>query len=166
VNPYTAYAFTPVASDADNDALSFQIANKPAWATFSTITGALTGTPTTAHEGAYPNIEISVSDGKASAALPAFSINVVQAVIDGNTLYWTLPTENVDGTPLTDLAGFTIAYGPSATMLHTSVRVANPSVNSYSLEKLPAGTYHFAVSAYTSTGAQSAFSPTVSKVIS
>src|SRR5689334_5671535 len=36
----TAYSFTPVASDVDNDTLSFTIANKPAWAAFNSGTGS------------------------------------------------------------------------------------------------------------------------------
>ncbi len=39
------YQFTPVASDADGDALTFSIQNRPEWATFSPITGRLDGTP-------------------------------------------------------------------------------------------------------------------------
>jgi hypothetical protein len=39
------YSFTPEVSDAGHDELGFAVTNKPAWATFSTVTGALTGTP-------------------------------------------------------------------------------------------------------------------------
>lgn len=70
----TAYSFVPTAADADGDALRFSIANKPAWATFNTVNGALTGTPPSA--GVFGNISIRVSDGTVSAALPAFTINV------------------------------------------------------------------------------------------
>jgi Putative Ig domain len=164
VNADTAYAFTPSANDADGDTLSFQIANKPTWATFSTVTGALSGTPTPAHAGSYANVSISVSDGKASASLPPFSIDVVQAVIDGDTLSWTAPTQNEDGSAITDLAGFTIVFGSSPTVLHRSVRVANPTVDRYVFDSLQAGTYYFAVRAYTATGVQSPLSNVVSKV--
>src|SRR6185437_9234722 len=57
----TAYVFTPHASDADGDTLSFSVQNKPAWATFSIATGSLSGTPATADVGTYSNIIISVS---------------------------------------------------------------------------------------------------------
>jgi hypothetical protein len=165
VNADTPYTFTPSANDPDGDTLSFQIANKPAWATFSTVTGALTGKPSPAHAGSYADIAISVSDGKASASLPPFSIDVVQAVMDGDTLYWTAPTQNEDGSVITDLAGFTIVYGSSPTMLHRSVRIANPSVDRYVFDSLQAGTYYFAVSAYGATGTPSRISNVVSKVI-
>src|SRR5205814_8237654 len=76
-NVGTLYTFTPTASDTDTGTtLTFSVANKPSWATFSTTTGQLQGTPTAA--GTSANIAISVSDGQATASLPAFSIVVTQ----------------------------------------------------------------------------------------
>ncbi len=99
----SAWAFTPTASDADGDALTFSIGNKPAWATFSASTGTLSGTPTTA--GTYANVVISVSDGKASASLPAFSI----AVASVNR------APVISGTPATTvMAGSAYAFTPTA----------------------------------------------------
>jgi parallel beta-helix repeat protein len=72
----SAYAFQPAASDANGDALSFTIQNKPGWAAFNTATGYLGGTPSAAQVGTYSNIVISASDGKTSTALPAFAIQV------------------------------------------------------------------------------------------
>lgn len=78
VNEDSLYSFTPTATDADpSTTLTFSITNKPAWATFSASTGALTGTPTNANVGTTSGIVISVSDGTASASLPAFAITVV-----------------------------------------------------------------------------------------
>ncbi len=73
------YAFTPIASDADGDALTFSIQNRPAWAMFASSTGQLSGTPTSAQVGSYPNIVISVSDGKTSTALSPFGVAVSAA---------------------------------------------------------------------------------------
>ena len=71
-----AYAFTPTATDPDGNPLTYGIANRPSWATFNTTTGRLSGTPTSANVGSYGNILITVSDGQASAQLPAFAITV------------------------------------------------------------------------------------------
>ena len=71
------YTFTPSANDADGQTLTFSIANKPAWATFTASNGRLQGTPTSA--GTTTGIVISVSDGTASASLPAFSLTVASA---------------------------------------------------------------------------------------
>ena len=70
------YTFTPVANDPDTLTLTFSIANKPAWASFSSVTGQLTGTPSRAQVGSNTGIAISVSDGNTSASLPAFSVQV------------------------------------------------------------------------------------------
>src|SRR5262245_19753713 len=40
----TAYVFAPSATDADDNTLTFSIANLPPWATFSSSTGRLSGT--------------------------------------------------------------------------------------------------------------------------
>ena len=71
-----AYTFRPTAADADGDRLTFSIQGKPAWATFNSADGSLTGTPTSA--GTTSSIVISVSDGTATTSLPAFSITVAQ----------------------------------------------------------------------------------------
>ncbi|MCE3284593.1 MAG: hypothetical protein K0R70_849 [Steroidobacteraceae bacterium] len=70
------YLFQPTASDADGSRLRFSISGKPAWATFSTSTGKLAGTPQVAHVGVYANVKISVSDGRNLVSLPLFSITV------------------------------------------------------------------------------------------
>ena len=44
----SAYSFTPTASDPNGNTLTFSISNKPAWASFNTSTGRLSGTPTDA----------------------------------------------------------------------------------------------------------------------
>jgi hypothetical protein len=157
-------SFKPAATDADGDQLSFQIKNKPSWATFNTVTGQLSGSPTTANVGMFANIVISVSDGTATAAMPAFSITVTKAVANTATLAWTAPTLNTDGTALTDLAGFTIVYGTAATALDQSVRIDNATASNYSMDNFPSGTYYFAVKAFTADGSESSLSSVVSKV--
>lgn len=74
-----AYSFTPTADDADGDALSFSISNRPAWASFDNATGSLSGTPGTQHVGTSPDIRITVSDGNNTDTLGPFSIVVSAA---------------------------------------------------------------------------------------
>lgn len=163
----TPYSFAPSANDTDGDQLTFQIQNKPAWATFNTTTGALSGTPSAA--GTHTNIIISASDGKASASLTAFTITVSTAPVTGTggaTLSWTAPTQNVDGTPLSNLAGYVIAYGQSSNALTSTVRITNPSVDSHVFDSLAKGTtYYFAVRAFNAEGIESTQSAVVSKTI-
>jgi len=70
------YAFTPDASDPEQDRLEFSIENLPAWARFDTSSGYLSGTPAQEDLGVHNNIRISVSDSELSATLDEFSIAV------------------------------------------------------------------------------------------
>jgi hypothetical protein len=163
--PGMAYSFRPTASDPNGDTLTFSVANKPGWASFSRSTGRLSGTPSAAHLGAYPNIRISVSDGKASASLPTFGITVSDAASGSATLSWTPPTRNTNGSALTNLAGYRILYGTSAGSLNRSVQIANPGLARYVVEDLAPATWYFAVRAYNTAGAESAQSNVASKTI-
>ncbi|MGO9803294.1 MAG: putative Ig domain-containing protein [Steroidobacteraceae bacterium] len=166
-----AYSFTPSASGPSGTTLSFSIQNMPSWATFSIATGALTGTPSTSNVGAFKSIVISVSDGSQSAALSPFNITVASAAppppTSGSvTLSWVAPTTNTNGTPLTDLTGYVINYGTSASAMTESVTVSTTSTTAYTLSGLASGTWYFEVFASASDGMQSAASNVVSTTIS
>jgi hypothetical protein len=162
----STYAFTPTARDPEGKTLAFSITNKPAWATFSTTTGKLSGTPSSAQTGTYSNIGIKVSDGSLTASLPAFAIVVSTTTTTGSaTLSWTPPTQNTDGSTLSNLAGYRILYGTSAGSLNKTIQVANAGTMRYVVENLATGTWYFSVRAYSSTGAESTASNTASKAI-
>jgi hypothetical protein len=165
VNVGSTYSFTPNASDPEGHALTFSIQNEPAWTTFSTNTGQLTGTPTAANVGTYANIIIGVSNGTLTAFLPAFSITVNQASTGTATVNWSIPTQNTNGTPLVNLAGYNIYYGTSANSLSQSVQVANPGATSYVLTNLAAGTWYIGVVDYTTSSVESSFSNIASTTI-
>jgi hypothetical protein len=75
----SAYSFTPTVTDPSGGALVFSIKNMPSWAAFDTQTGQLSGTPTSTDVGYDANVEISVSEGTFTEALPAFGITVTAA---------------------------------------------------------------------------------------
>lgn len=151
-----AYSFIPNASDPDGQRLTFSITNRPTWAQFDTATGRLSGTPASGNIGSTSNIVISVSDGQDAVSLPAFSLAVVNPVPQGSaTLSWSPPTSNVDGTPVTNLAGYRVKYGQQASNLSETVSVPSPGITSVVIENLSAGTWYFAVSAYTTANIES-----------
>jgi Putative Ig domain/Fibronectin type III domain len=173
------YSFVPTANAAPGSTLQFSVQNKPAWAVFDATRGGLSGSPTSAQVGTVSGIVIAVSDGTTTASLPAFAITVAapsatspvtppvsppvtQASNSTATLDWTPPTENTDDTALTNLAGYNIYYGTSATILTESVKVTNPGLTAYTLTNLSPGTWYFAVTSYSSTGVESARTGTVS----
>jgi hypothetical protein len=81
------------------------------------------------------------------------------------TLDWLPPTENSDGSALTNLAGYTVYYGTSPDSLTQSVKVTNPGLTAYTVTNLPSGTWYFAVTSYSSTGVESTRTGTVSTTI-
>jgi hypothetical protein len=163
----TAYSFTPSASDPDFNTLTFSISGLPTWASFNAGTGALTGTPDSSRVGTYSNIVITVSDGVASRSLPAFSIAVTSAGTGNGTatLSWSAPTQNTDGTALTNLSGYKVYHGTSASSLTDVRTISNAGITTFVFDQLAAGAHYFAVSAVNSAGTESAMSNVGRKTI-
>jgi len=160
-----AYSFRPTAQDVDGDTLTYSIQGRPAWATFDTSNGTLHGTPASNNVGTFSNIVISVSDGKASVSLPAFSITVSAATKSTVTVRWAAPTTNVDGTPITALQGFRVHYGTASGQYSQSVLISSPAITSAVIEGLAPATWYFAVKAISSAGVESAYSSEASKTL-
>jgi len=159
------YSFTPSASDPDGDLLSFSIQNKPSWATFNSASGQLSRTPQSGNEGSYTNIFISVSDGNLISTLPGFTITVDQIGMGSATLSWVSPTQNEDGSQLTDLAGFKIYYGTSTGDYSNEITINNPGVTTYVVNNLPSNTWYFVSTAFNASGVESRFSNVASRTI-
>lgn len=81
------------------------------------------------------------------------------------SLSWNAPTQNTNGTRLTELAGYTIYYGTSPRALTRTVQVEGPGATTYVLSNLGAATYYFAVAAYTWVGTESVRSEVASATI-
>jgi hypothetical protein len=123
------YVFTPVASDPDQDLLTFSIANKPAWASFDAQSGTLSGTPAASDVGSYGNIGITVSDGESSATLASFSIVVAadnrSPTISGSPVANVVERSNYSFTPSAsdpdgDSLSFSITNKPSWAVFDTA----------------------------------------------
>jgi Putative Ig domain len=151
------YNFLPKAQDADGNTLRFSISSKPSWASFDAMTGRLWGVPSSTQAGSYEEIQISVSDGKTTTALPQFAINVAQAAppLRNVTVSWMPPTLNADGTALTNLSGYKILYGSASGSYTSSIALSDPGMARYMIENLPAGKYFLVMVAVNSDGKQS-----------
>jgi len=160
-----SYQFVPDATDADGDSLTLTVQNAPGWVSFDASSGRLSGRPTLVDVGVYSNIIVSVSDSMDSASLPKFGITVSQTALGSITVNLTAPTENMDGSALTDHAGYTIYYGSSPGYYDEEIRIDNPSVTVYVVEELPSDTYYFAATAYNSSGNESPFSEEIVRTV-
>jgi hypothetical protein len=161
----SSYEFVPQASDADGDTLTFSVTALPSWASFDTATGRLSGTPGDGAVGVYDGIRIDVSDGEDSASLGPFQVTVDAIALGSATLSWTPPTENTDGSSLTDLAGFRIYWGTAPGNYTESVTINNPGLTSYVIEDLSPGSYEFVSTALNSAGVESNYSNPATKTI-
>jgi hypothetical protein len=81
------------------------------------------------------------------------------------TLVWVAPTDNTNGSPLTDLAGYHIHYGTNPDNLTQVIELAGTGNTEFELSGLTPGTYYFAITAYTTMGTESAESDVGYKTI-
>lgn len=151
----TNYRFRPYASDPDGDGLSFDVANRPPWATFNQSTGQLEGRPKLADIGAYNNIRIKVTDGVDTVHLPTFQIVVQSTATGGFTLSWIPPSTNTDGSLLLDLAGYRIYLGRQSGNYSSILEINNPGLTAYVFDQLAPGTYFVAITAVDRNGNES-----------
>jgi hypothetical protein len=81
------------------------------------------------------------------------------------TLAWTPPTQNTDGSALTNLSGYTIYYGTSASALTQKISVNSVGLTDFVVENLTAGTWYFQIVAINAAGTQSGPSSVASVTI-
>ncbi len=165
INANDFYDFTPTATDPDGNVLSFTGNGIPVWAMLNPNSGRLSGTPDETHVGTYTDITIIASDDSASDTLGPFSITVEAVSLGSVTLNWAAPTQNEDGTPLTDLAGYKFYWGTSTGNYPNSVTLNNPGLTTYVIDNLVPGTYEFVATSFNTSGVESAYSNPATKTV-
>ena len=122
------------------------------------------GSPATS--GRPPASASASATARRAPPLTAFAITVNAASSETGavTLDWTPPTSNTDGSVLSNLAGYRIAYGTDPNSLGQTIEVSNPSVTSYVVQNLSGGDLVLlAALLHERPGAKSASSNPVSK---
>jgi len=119
--------------------------------TSSTSTTSTTPPPTVADTGS------TTTTGGSSTTTPPPTTSTTTSST-AVTLGWVAPTQNSNGTPITDLAGYKIHYGTVSQDYTQVVSITNPSLSRYVLDSLASGTYYFAISSYNSQGVESPLS--------
>jgi hypothetical protein len=69
---------------------------------------------------------------------------------------WVAPTANTNGSPLTNLASFRIAYGTSSSTLDRTLQVSDVTARSARVSGLAPGTWYFTTRAVNTAGVESA----------
>ena len=95
------------------------------------------------------------------------TVNVTVVLSNNGTalLSWTPPTENTDGSSLTDLAGYKIRYGTSPGSYGSTITINNPGLTSYLIENLASADWYFVMTSFNSAGTESSYSIEVNKTI-
>ncbi|XOV83039.1 MAG: hypothetical protein ACFHXK_19570 [bacterium] len=91
------------------------------------------------------------------------AVSQLGIAVTDNTVRWAAPTENVDGTPLTDLDGFAVYWGDRSRDYDSSVNLG-AGARQWTLDVAP-GTYYLAVTAINSQNEESGYSNEIVKVI-
>jgi len=107
----------------------------------------------------------TASTGSGSTSSSSSSSTPPKKTSDSVTINWTPPTENTNGSPLTNLAGYDIHYGTSSGSLTKKISISNPGIATYVVSNLAAGKYYFAVAAVNSSGTESPLSAQVSATV-
>ena len=97
--------------------------------------------------------------GADGSALASVTVEVLDKV-----LRWKAPTQNVDGSPLTDLAGYTVYWGDQSRVYSGSHTINNASTTQWTAT-MGAGEYFFALTAFDKEGNESGYSNEVRKTI-
>jgi hypothetical protein len=165
VAPGTAFRFVPEVSNPDGLSLRFSATNLPGWASIDPASGVVSGTPAAGDVGVYTNIRITATGGSQSAISPSWTIRVDGSGTGAAVLSWLPPTENSDGSPLTDLAGYKVYWGRSPARLDNSVTLQGAGMTSYVVEQLHPSTWFFALTSYNSAGVESDYSNVATKIV-
>jgi hypothetical protein len=99
-----------------------------------------------------------------SATGQVVAMTSVQVWSGGTEITWSPPTQNDDGTPLTDLAAYRIYVGTISRNYYQQVDVSSAAVTKYFLDLLP-GEYYISMSAIDAEGNESALSNEVRKLV-
>jgi len=81
------------------------------------------------------------------------------------TLSWSAPTENTNGSALTNLAGYIIYYGTSASAMTQTIDINTVGMLTYVVGDLSAGNWYFQIVAVNAAGVESSPSATVNASI-
>ena len=108
---------------------------------------------------------VSDAGSSSSSNSSSSSSSSSSSTADSVTLSWSAPTENTNGTALTNLSGYIIYYGTSAGAMTQTINVNTVGMLTYVVGNLSPGSWYFQIVAVNSAGDQSNPSSTVSASI-
>lgn len=129
-------------------------------------TSANSTTSTTATDSASGTSTASGSSTSTTTSPPTPTPPPPKAVTPSSlTLAWVPPTQNNDGSPITNLAGYKIHYGTNSSEYTQTIALQNAGLTRYVVDNLSSGTYYFAITAYNAQGMESALSGEIATTV-
>jgi hypothetical protein len=119
---------------------------------------SLSGTLETGPLSDTTTFSLSCSSGSENA-LASVTVEVLDKIIR-----WQAPTQNEDGSPLTDLGGYVVYWGTQSRDYSNSYTIDSPSTTQWQADIAP-GRYYFALTAFDGQGNESDYSNELLKVI-
>ena len=90
---------------------------------------------------------------------------IAWAFLDASAVVtWSRPTENTDGSPLTNLAGYVLYYGTGFPVPFSAIYI-EPNATALEIQNLAPGNWYFQIESVNTEGMPSELSPTVFKTI-
>jgi hypothetical protein len=133
-----------------------------------TASGGWSGTRNTSGTFTTPPINATTTYRLSCSGPDGTGVSMVTVEVVDKTLRWQAPTQNVDGSDLTDLAGFVIYWDTTSRGYASggggSFVINSPSTTEWEVTAAP-GTYYFAMTAFDADNNESAYSNEVLKVI-
>jgi len=123
----------------------------------NTSTGSATAT-TVADTAPTGTSGSSTTSGTSTLTPPPVASTPAQSKSQSITFSWEPPTQNSDGSPISNLAGYKIHYGTRTADYTQTVAVENAGLTRFVVDNLPSGTYYFAITAYNAQGLESPLS--------
>ena len=133
-----------------------------------TLTWSSTGATGCTASGAWSGAKATSGTQVIIGVTSNTSYNLLCSTSTGTaTLSWVAPTANVDGTALTNLAGFKVysATTSAGVASATAVVINNPSTLTYAAAGLSSGTWYFGLKAFNAAAIDSDMTGLVSKAI-
>ena len=125
---------------------------------------AVSGSETIASIAANSQFTL-VCSGLGGSGSDTVSVTVVTSNNGTALLSWVPPTQNADGSLLSDLAGYKIYYGTLPGNYSNSITLNNAGLSSYLVENLAPATWYFVMTAFNSSGTESQFTAELNKSI-
>jgi hypothetical protein len=135
----------PVASSASGKSFAFVLTDPQG--------KAILGQPNTAVVMVLASVVSAPSPGGGSSGSGSGSASA--------TLSWLAPSENTNGSALTNLAGYNIYYGTSTSAMTNRIAITSVAVMTYVINNLNSGNWFFAITAVNSAGVESLASSAV-----